>query len=442
VKNKKALIVRKLVHFLTGLLILLLTFIIERDVLLPLIIAGTIFSFATFRLKNLQLVHQTSDASLGTLFYPVGILSSLLILADLPLFYFQIALMVLTVSDPLANLFGQIKNRNIIFFVWKDKKSIFGLVAYTFSNLSIFYAFLPTELFNNTFFIISLLLLAIAFEVISWRGSDNLSIPVGLSLFFIFQNTGHSDFLFIDVAIIVLTAGAYFLLKWGMLSRYGSLTAWLIGVYLLILAGWDWMLPVLFFFVTSVVFTKISPVNRSKKNGYNGRNAWQVLANILWALLSSLLYLTTKNVFFIYFFIAFVAAVTADTWASEIGPVFNKKSFSLADWKMHKSGITGGISFSGTVAALAGSFLVSALSYFLFFEKWNWTIIGMLSIAAFLSCFADTFLGAFIEGKLLKLTFFKNDGHQEAISPNDLVNMGGSFTAFMFFLLLYFLVNS
>ena len=127
-KNKKALIVRKLVHFITGLLILILTYIIERDVLLPLIIGGSIFSFATFKYKNLQLVHKTSDASLGTLFYPLGILSSYLILADLPLFYFRIALMVLTVSDPLANLFGQIKNRNINFIVWKDKKSIFGLV--------------------------------------------------------------------------------------------------------------------------------------------------------------------------------------------------------------------------------------------------------------------------------------------------------------------------
>lgn len=420
----------------------MLTYIIERNVLLPLIIAGLLFSFVTFRYKNLQLVHKTSDASLGTLFYPLGILFSFWILAGLPLFYFRIALMVLTVSDPLANLFGQIKKGNTVFVVWQNKKSIYGLAAYTFSNLAIFYFFLPPELLNDVFFVSSLVLMAIAFETISARGSDNLSIPLGLSLFFVFQNTRHPDLLFLNVVLIVLSVGAYFLFKWKMLTRSGSLTAWLLGIYLLVLAGWDWMLPVVFFFVSSVVFTKISPVNRREKVQANGRNAWQVLANILWALASSILYLITKNVLFVYLFIAFVAAVTADTWASEIGPVFNKKSFSVADFKMHKSGITGGISFSGTVAALAGSFFVSTFSYFLFFGKWDWTIIGMLTFSAFLACFADTFLGAFVEGKLLQLPYFKNSDSTESITPNDVVNLGGSFMAFVFFLLLYFLVNT
>jgi uncharacterized protein (TIGR00297 family) len=348
--------------------------------------------------------------------------------------------MVLTVSDLLANLFGQIKKRNIIFIVWKDKKSIYGLVAYAFSNLAIFYAFLPNELLNDVFFVFSLLLVSIAFEVISSRGSDNLSIPLGLSLFFIFQNTGQQDFLFLILVLIIFAFGAYYLFKWKMLTRSGSLTACFVGLYLLVLAGWNWMLPVLFFFVSSMILTKISPVNKIKKVQNSGRNAWQALANILWALISSILYLITKNVLFIYFFVAFVAAVTADTWASEIGPVFNKKSFSVADGKMYNSGITGGISFSGTLAALSGSFFVSGLSYFLFFEKWNWTIIGILSFSGFLACFADTFLGAFVEGRLHKLKFFRNAENSEFISPNDMVNLGGSFTAFIFFLLLHFLI--
>ena len=440
-KNKKALIVRKLVHAVTGLLILILTYVIERDVLLFLIIGGSIFSFATFRYKKLQLVHKTADASLGTLFYPLGILSSFLVLADLPLFYFRTALLVLTISDLLANLIGQIKNRNIIFMVWKDKKSIYGIAAYTVSNVAIFYTFLSDQLSNDIFFVLSLLLAAIAFEVISSRGSDNLSIPLGLSLIFIFQEKGHPDFLLLSVVLIVLTAGAYPLFKWKMLTRYGSLIAWLLGVYFFVLAGWNWILPVFLFFFSSLGFTKINQANSRKKVQSGGRNAWQVLANVLWALISSVLYLITKNELFIYFFIAFVAAVTADTWASEIGPVFNKMSFSAADWKMHKSGITGGISFSGTLAALAGSFIISALSYLLFFENWNWAIIGILSISAFLACFADTFIGAFFEEKLSKLRFFKHRDTPESITPNDIVNLSGSLMAFVFFLLLYFLFS-
>ncbi|MBW6481273.1 MAG: hypothetical protein K0B37_17740, partial [Bacteroidales bacterium] len=56
--------------------------------------------------------------------------------------------------------------------------------------------------------------------------------------------------------------------------------------------------------------------------------------------------------------------------------------------------------------------------------------------SAFLACFADTLLGTFVEGKLLNMTYFQKKNIPEALTPNDIVNLGGSFTAFVFFLLL------
>lgn len=439
-KNKKAFIVRKLVHFIIGLLLFILTFFIEWNILLLLIVGGSVFSFVTFKYKNFQLIHKTSDASLGTLFYPLGILSSFLLLRNLPIYYFQTALLVLTVSDPMANLVGQFRKRNLKFTILRDKKSLFGIAAYTLSSLIIFYFFLPAELLTDLFFVFVLLSLAIALEVVSWRGSDNFTIPVGLSLFFIIQNMGNLNYLFMSGSMLILTVGCFYLFKWKILTRAGSLTAWLLAIYLLGALGLSWIFPVLFFFVSSVAFTKLNSAGRKMKEQPNGRNAWQVLANILWAVFTSILFLITQNELFIYFFIAFVASVTADTWASEIGPVFNKTSFSVADLKLHKAGITGGISFAGTLAAFAGSIFISAFSYYLFFGNWNWTIIGILSFAAILACFADTFLGAFVEGKLLKLPYFKNN-NPESITPNDIVNLGGSFMASIFFLLLNFLVS-
>ncbi len=438
--RKKAFIVRKLVHLITGLLILLLTYTIERNILLILIFAGSIISFVTFRFKSWRLIHQTDNKSLGTLFYPLGILLSFLLLADLPLYYFQTALMVLTVSDPLANLSGQINTRNILFRIGRDKKSLYGIIAYTLSNLAVAAVFLPPALLADAFFVVTLLLLAAYCEVISWRGSDNLSIPIGLALFFIFQHKQQPDFLFISVVLTVAGAGASMLYAWKLLTRYGSLAAGLLGFYLTVIAGWNWLLPVLFFFFSSVIFTKIDSSARRKKIPSSGRNVWQVVANILWALLSSVLFLVFKNELFIFFFIASVAAVTADTWASEVGPILNKRSFSVADWKMHIAGTTGGISFGGTAAALAGAFLVSAFSYYLFFDTWNWIRISILTLSAFLACFVDTFLGAFAEEKLHELSFFKKQKTTEVFTPNDVVNLGGSFTAWVFFLVLYLLV--
>ncbi|WP_347839261.1 DUF92 domain-containing protein [uncultured Draconibacterium sp.] len=436
-----ALTVRKLVHLVTGLLLLLLSYFIERDVLLVLIIAGSIIAFVTFRFKSWQLVHKTESKSLGTLFYPLGILLSFLLLLDLPLYYFQTALMVLTLSDPLANLSGKINTGNITFRPGSDKKSLFGLMAYSLSNLIVLAVFLPQALFADVFFVLAVLLLAACFELVSWRGSDNLSIPVGLALFFIFQHTQQPDFLFVCGVLMVVIAGTYLLNKLKLLTRSGSLAAAALGFYLALVAGWNWLLPVLFFFVSSVVFTRINPMRSKKKKPSGARNGWQVLANILWALLSSMLFLATTNERFIFLFIASVAAVTADTWASEVGPLFNKQSFSVADWKMYRAGTTGGISFGGTLAALAGAFLVSAGAYYLFFQTWNPTDIGILTLAAFLACFADTFLGAFVEEKLRQSAFFRKQQKQDSLAPNDLINLAGSFTAWVFFLVLYVLVS-
>lgn len=438
-KKHKALILRKLVHLLTGLLILLLTYTVERDVLLLLIIAGSLFAFATYPLSSFRLIHKTSYHSLGTLFYPVGILGSFLLLYELPLYYFRTALLILVVSDPLANLFGQIKWQNRFFRVGNDQKSLYGLLAFTVSNLLLFYLFLPPSLLDNFFFVLALLLVSGGLEGISWRGSDNLSIPLGLALFFLFQHSRQPDFLFMSVVLVVAGAGSYLLYKWKMLTRDGSLAAGFLGVYLLVVAGWNWILPVLFFFVSSVLFTKINRRDHKKETQAGGRNAWQVLANILWALLSSVLFLITRNELFIFLFITAVAAVTADTWASEIGPLVNKKSFSVADWKMHRAGITGGISLGGTLAALAGAFGVSAGSYVLFFDGWNGTTIAVLTGSAFLACFADTFLGAFVEENLRRIPVFNKRENPESIEPNDLVNLAGSLTAPLFFVMAYWL---
>ncbi|TVQ87460.1 MAG: DUF92 domain-containing protein [Bacteroidetes bacterium] len=434
----KGLIIRKLIHLFTGLLIFILTFLLQREVLLWLIVGGSLFSFLTFNYKKFHLLHKTTDASLGTLFYPLGILSSYLILYNMPILYFQTSLLVLAVSDTLANFIGQIKKGNGKVVILHDKKSMHGIMGYVFSAIIIFYIFLPARLTTDVFFMATLVFLAVVFEVVSWRGSDNFTIPVGLAILLKVSQTQQPDFLFLFGVLLFMTAGSVLLYKWRFLTRFGSFSAWLLGVYLLGVMGWKWFVPVVLFFITSVVFTKIHSGVKKKKKESNGRNAWQVTANILWAVISSALFLITQNEIFIYFFIAFVAAVTADTWASEIGPLFNKRSFSLADFRTHEAGITGGISFFGTFAAITGAFFISSISYVLFFGEWNWAIILLLSFSAFLACFADTLLGTFVEDKLLEMSYFKNRIYPEALTPNDVVNLGGSFTAFAFFLLLGF----
>jgi len=430
-----ALLIRKSVHFFTGLAILGLTWLVDREMLLWLIVAGSVFSFTTFRYKRFYLLHQTTDASLGTLFYPVGILSSFLILYELPYHYFRLVLLILTIADTTASLTGRIVNGNGWLRILRDYKSMHGIAGYVIITLALSLVFLPLETFANPWFMFSFVLLATIFEVISWRGSDNLTITLGLAVFFYQSHTAELDYRYLSFVLGFMSVGGLLLYHSKVLTRYGSLAAWILGIYLLLTGGWRWIVPVLAFFITSVIFTKIRAALREKKKKRTegGRNAWQVAANILWAVLSTVGFIFTSNEFFLHLFIVYVAAVTADTWASEIGPLFNRRSFSIADGKMHEAGFTGGISFAGTLAALLASFFIAAVSYPMVIGHWDITQIVALTLAAFMACFADTFLGAFVENRLLEMPRFKNSKNPEAITPNDIVNLGGSLTAGLFY---------
>lgn len=438
-EEKRAQQVRKYIHFFTGLLIFLLTYLLERDVLLWLIITGSIFAFISFPLRQFSIIHKGTYRSFGTLFYPVGILSAYLILYNLPIYFFQTSLMVLTISDTLANTIGRIKNGNGRFFLITDTKSMHGIAAFVVTSLIIFYLLLPLAFVTNVYFLFFLLLYATVLEIFSWRGSDNLTIPVGLAFFFWVSQHYAIDYTYLAAVFFFMSAGGVFLFKLKLLTLNGSIAAWLLGNYLLMLLGPTWTIPVLAFFFTSVALTKLRAAVNRKNKGESNRNAWQVTANILWAVVSSALYLISGHEIFAYLFIAFLAAVTADTWASEAGPLFTRRSFSLADCKSYPAGTTGGISLPGTIAALAGSAFISFTSMWLMTGSVNPAIASIITLAAFLACFVDSLLGAFVENKLLGLSFFQKAKGAESISPNDLVNLGGSLSAAGFFLVLYYL---
>ncbi len=434
--DQKGLIIRKLIHLFTGVSILIISYIVEKNVLLYLILAGTIFSFLTFNYEKFSLLHKTTDASLGTIYYPAGILSSYLILYNLPLYYFQSSLMVLSISDTLANFAGQIQKGNGWIRTFHDRKSIYGIAAYSFSACLILFLFLPDLPGLNILYILFAVLWAIVLETASMRGSDNFTIPAGLALFFLLTYHQEVDYLYLSAILFALAPACFLLFKFNILTRRGSFVAFLLGFYLAGIAGWTWMITVLLFFLSSAAFTKLHHAIKGKGNKSIARNAWQVIANIVWAVTGSILFLFTQNEIFILFFIAFVAAVTADTWASEIGPLLNKRCFSLSTMRMVPAGTNGGISIFGSLAALAGATLISSLSYYVFFGSWNWDIIAILICSAFLACFADSLLGSFVEGKMLRMNYFRKRNTTESITPNDLVNMIGSLTTFVFFLLL------
>lgn len=424
-------IIRKGIHLFTGLSLFTLTYVLDYLPLLFVILAGSLFAFVSYGFQLFHVLHKTNDKSLGTLFYPLGILSAFVLLYRMPVYYFQASLLVLTVSDTMANIFGQIRTGNRYFYPFKEEKSLFGVLGFAVATYIIFYLQLPGAAIWE--FLALATLLAVIFEVFSWRGSDNLSIPIGSALFFIVVDRHDSNLVYFGALIMVAAIGAWLLKRLHILDKQASALAFFLAVYFIGVLGFSWAILIIVFFVTSVLFTYVRAVKSPKPSVSYSRNAWQVLANSVWAIIFSVAWLITGNNWLIYFFISVIAAVTADTWASEIGPIFHRRCFSLYHRRMETSGVNGGISFAGSLAALAGSLFIVGLSFYVFEPMVDFRMATILTIAGFLASMADSLLGAFAESKFEKM--LHHSGINNKLSANDLVNVLGSLTAPLFFML-------
>ena len=428
-------LIRKAVHLFTGLVIFILTYHISKDALGILIIAGTVFAFLTYFIKRLNYIHTTSETSLGTLFYPVGILLSFMLLYSMPLHYFRISLLLLAISDVAANLGGYITAWNRRFVVLSEEKSLWGVTGFIITAFLIAFYSLPGEGCNSLSFIILLVITGVNCEIISFKGSDNLTVPLGSAFLFYNIHGMSQDFSLVNVLIIMVALGAVILYRKGSLTRYGAIAVYILGLYFFIFLGFQWSIPVVFFFLTSVLFTRINSQVHGKEDVIGGRNIWQVFANVFFAVLSTALFQLTGSDLYIYLYITLIASVTADTWASEIGPVFNKRCFSIYHWAVRGSGVSGGISPSGTLAALTGSFIISAMSFYLFFGTLDHQLVLLLTLSGFAASFVDSLMGAYAEPVMERMDFFIIRAGSERPSPNDVINLFASLSAPFFFLL-------
>lgn len=431
-------IVRKSVHLGTGIALFLLTYWIDRNAILVLLLAGTLFAFLSYRVKRLNVIHLSSPGSYGTLFYPVGLVAAFLVLGDLPIEYFRVSLLLLSVSDTVASFGTFLRRGNPRFALPAEEKSLWGSAGFAAATFLISRMLLPHPIGNDIPYLAVLAVVAVNLEIFSFRGSDNLTIPLGAALFLRMTTVGLTRPVDIIGIIGFVGIGSMLVYRLGFLTKLGSMAVYGLGLYYFAVLGLPWLIPVAAFFLTSVVFTKINSRVYRKISESERRNIWQVCANIAVATAASGIFLAVGRSFWHHAFIAAVAAVTADTWASEIGPVVHRQSFSLADRKLRKSGISGGISPAGTLAALAGSFCISWFALSLFQGPTESGLIIILTVSGFLASLVDSVLGAFIEPRLEKWAVFRNSQGTDKISPNDVVNFTASLSAPVFFWLLRF----
>ena len=207
-------------------------------------------------------------------------------------------------------------------------------------------------------------------------------------------------FFFLGALLGVLVA--YSAWRLHALNRSGAWAAAIVGALIFGLGGFPWALLLLLFFISSSVLSKVFNRRKaalSEKFSKGSQRDWgQVFANGgLGALLA------VVNGFFpesIWPWIAFagaMAAVNADTWATELGVFSSTQPRLITDGRSVERGTSGGVTILGYIAALGGAVLVGVVAVPFTRSMDAFALVLFIALAGLSGSTFDSFLGATVQ---------------------------------------------
>lgn len=196
-----------------------------------------------------------------------------------------------------------------------------------------------------------------------------------------------------------------------LLSFSGAAAAFVVGFLIFGFGGLPFAVPLLVFFFTSSLLSRLG---RSRKAALNAayekgvaRDAGQVIANGGVGALLAVLYAflpASRQIALLY--LAAIASVNADTWATEIGGLIGGRPWLLRTFRRADAGTSGAVSFFGLLAALLGAAAVVVSGWAVWtpqstrlFWKPDLPELIALTWAGFLAAFTDSLLGASLQAQ-------------------------------------------
>ena len=186
------------------------------------------------------------------------------------------------------------------------------------------------------------------------------------------------------------------------LSRSGAVSAAVIGTVIFGMGGWQWAVILLTFFISSSLLTRLfgkrkSTLNEKFDKG-GQRDAGQVLANGGVAALCAAVHFFLPGAAWPWLaFSASLAAVNADTWATELGVLNLTPPRMITTGKPVEKGTSGGISWGGSLAALGGAGLVACIAILVQPSAGSGLILIFTTLAGVLGAMFDSLLGATVQ---------------------------------------------
>lgn len=235
-----------------------------------------------------------------------------------------------------------------------------------------------------------------------------------LLVLFVLLATGEEQLrIFIAVLAAILICILAFLFRW--LTLDGAKAAIVLGAFTYGLGGLNASLILILFFVTGSWLSKLNNY-KVRRIDYNNvydtrRDGLQVWANGFWFSLFLVLHFIFHSDIWFVAAIASLATATSDTWATEVGILTNTgKTVLITNFQPVIAGVDGGISITGTVAAMMGSTLIAAV-YMAFSPNHNISEFILLAVSGFSGCLFDSYLGAIFQynHKSIRLPWGKNN---------------------------------
>ena len=201
--------------------------------------------------------------------------------------------------------------------------------------------------------------------------------------------------------VVLCTALFIFLVhKFKALTVSGTVSAVVLGLLIISCAGFNAIWPLVIFLAGSILTGRIKPESpvRSDHKSSRPRDAVQVWSNGGIYGIAAFLYAITGDYYFLICMAVSISVSTADTWSSETGTRLGGFTFDPFRLRKVSPGVSGGMSFSGTMAGITGAAIMAVMTNFIFGFISKYLLVFAAGITGML---LDTFLGSQFQKKYL-----------------------------------------
>jgi uncharacterized protein (TIGR00297 family) len=216
--------------------------------------------------------------------------------------------------------------------------------------------------------------------------------------------------IWIILILLLLTLVAYL---FKQVTIGGAISAFSISLIVVFAFGFGGLSLFLFYILSAIFLYNLNNKNeiyeevldiQGRKNRINFLDLFSK-GIIIFVL--SFIYLINPSNLVIFLFGVSLSQVSSDLYSTELGVFSRGKTVSILNGSPIKPGLSGGISFEGTLSAIVGAFLVSLLWYSIYLVPSIKSIsfIAIMTLSGFTGCIIDSLLGITVQASF----FDEND---------------------------------